>query len=170
MMNKALAWILPLLVLGLAFPQAEASQLREVKPRPAPELALPTLDGGRVDLAELRGRVVLVNFWAVWCPPCRKEMPSMERLTRMLAGRPFTILASNAGESPEQIRPFLQEVPLTFPILLDEGSARMKAWRVFVLPTSFLVDKRGQIRYSLAGHIEWDTPEVVAIIERLMAE
>jgi peroxiredoxin len=88
----------------------------------------------------------------------------------MLADRPFTILASNAGESPEQIRPFLAEVPLTFPILLDQDSARMKAWRVFVLPTSFLVDKQGQIRYSLSGHIEWDAPETVGIIEKLLAE
>lgn len=94
----------------------------------------------------------------------------MERLSKLLAERPFTILAANAGEAPEQIRPFLAEVPLTFPILLDQDSARMKAWRVFVLPTSFLVDKQGQIRYSLSGHIEWDEPEAVAVIEKLLGE
>ena len=158
------------LSLALAAVSAAANQLKPTKPRPAPELNLPRLDGGRIDLGELRGRVVLVNFWAVWCPPCRKEMPSMERLSKMMAQRPFTILASNAGETPEQIRPFLNEVPLTFPILLDQDSARMKAWRVFVLPTSFIVDKQGQIRYSLSGHIEWDEPEAVAVIERLLAE
>lgn len=167
-MKHALIWIVASLGLALAGPAA--AQLKPTKPRAAPELNLPTLEGGRVNLAGLRGRVVLVNFWAVWCPPCRKEMPSMERLSKLMAQRPFTILASNAGETPEQIRSFLKEVPLTFPILLDQDSARMKAWRVFVLPTSFLVDKQGQIRYSLSGHIEWDEPEAVAVIEKLLAE
>jgi thiol-disulfide isomerase/thioredoxin len=165
--------LLSLLAVGLALGLAGlpvGAQLKPTKPRAAPELNLPTLDGGRVDLAQLRGRVVLVNFWASWCPPCRKEMPSMERLSRLMAQRPFTLLAINAGETPEQMRAFLNEVPLTFPILLDQDSARMKAWRVFVLPTSFLVDKQGQIRYTLAGHIEWDDPEAVAVIERLLAE
>ncbi len=169
-MKRVLFLLITGLSLSLAGFTATATELKPTKPRPAPELNLSALDGGRVNLADLRGRVVLVNFWAVWCPPCRKEMPSMERLSKLLAERPFTILASNAGETPEQIRPFLKEVPLTFPILLDQDSARMKAWRVFVLPTSFLVDKQGQIRYSLSGHIEWDTPEAVAVIEQLLAE
>lgn len=158
------------LALLLAALPVSAGQLKPTKPRPAPELDLPRHGGGSVNLADLRGRVVLVNFWAVWCPPCRKEMPSMERLSKMMAQRPFTILAVNAGETPERIQSFLDEVPLTLPILLDKGSERMKAWRVFVLPTSFLIDKQGQIRYSLSGHLEWDEPEVVAIIERLLAE
>lgn len=168
-MNRILLLIFGL-SLCLAGVPATAALLKPTKPRPAPELNLPSLDGGRVNLQDLRGRVVLVNFWAVWCPPCRKEMPSMERLARLMAKRPFTILASNAGETPEQIRAFLAEVPLTFPILLDQDSARMKAWRVYVLPTSFLIDKQGQIRYSLAGHTEWDEAETVAIIEKLLAE
>jgi len=169
-MKRALLLLITGLSLSLVGLTATAAQLKPTKPRAAPELSLPTLDGGSVNLGDLRGRVVLVNFWAVWCPPCRKEMPSMERLSKRLAERPFTILASNAGETPEQVRPFLKEVPLTFPILLDQDSARMKAWRVFVLPTSFLVDKQGQIRYSLSGHIEWDEPEAVAVIEKLLAE
>lgn len=169
-MKRKLSLLIAGLILSLAGLAATAAELKPTKPRAAPELDLPTLEGDRVNLADLRGRVVLVNFWAVWCPPCRKEMPSMQRLSKLMAERPFTILASNAGETPEQIRPFLNEVPLTFPILLDQDSARMKAWRVFVLPTSFLIDKRGQIRYSLSGHTEWDAPEAVAVIERLLAE
>lgn len=168
-MKRALSLLIGLSLALTGFPAA-AAQLKPTKPRPAPELNLPRLDGGSVNLGDLRGRVVLVNFWAVWCPPCRKEMPSMERLSRLMVERPFTVLAVNAGETPVQIRPFLAEVPLTFPILLDQDGARMKAWRVFVLPTSFLVDKQGQIRYSLSGHIEWDEPEAVAVIERLLGE
>ncbi len=169
-MKRILLLVFSALCLSLAGLSATAAQLKPTKPRPAPELNLPRYGGGSVNLAELRGRVVLVNFWAVWCPPCRKEMPSMERLSKMMASRPFTILASNAGETPDRIQSFLNEVPLSFPILLDRDSERMKAWRVFVLPTSFLIDKQGQIRYSLSGHIEWDEPEAVAIIEKLLAE
>lgn len=149
---------------------AAAGELKPTEPKAAPELNLPTLDGGRVNLADLRGRVVLVNFWATWCPPCRLEMPSMERLSQRLAKRPFTVLAVNAGESAKTIRPFLDEVALTFPILLDQDGTRMRAWRVLVLPTSFLVDKQGRIRYSLFGRIEWDGPQAIAVIEKLLAE
>ncbi len=169
-MKRVLIIVFTAACLSLAGGSAVAAQLKPSKPRPAPELNLPRYGGGSVNLTELRGRVVLVNFWAVWCPPCRKEMPSMERLSNRMAQRPFTILAVNAGETTERIQSFLNEVPLTFPILLDRDGERMKAWRVYVLPTSFLVDKQGQIRYSLSGHLEWDEPEAVAIIEKLLAE
>lgn len=169
-MKRILLLIFTAACLSLSGLSVTAAQLKPTKPRPAPELNLPRLGGGSLNLAELRGRVVLVNFWAVWCPPCRKEMPSMERLSKMMAQRPFTILAVNAGETPERIQSFLSEVPVSFPILLDSDSERMKAWRVFVLPTSFLIDKQGQIRFSLSGHIEWDEPKAVAIIEKLLAE
>ncbi|MDW8323301.1 MAG: TlpA disulfide reductase family protein [Burkholderiales bacterium] len=167
---KRFTLILVAALIGLLSGPAAATTLKPGKPRPAPAIELAQAHGGHVSLAQLRGQVVLVNFWATWCPPCRKEMPSMERLTQKLSGRPFRLLAVNTGETPEQIQAFLKEVPLTFPILLDPEGETMKAWRVFVLPTSFLVDKKGQIRYSLAGHLEWDEPEVVAVIERLLAE
>lgn len=94
----------------------------------------------------------------------------MERLAQRLANRPFTILAPNAGETPDQVRAFLAQQPLSFAIPMDANSERMKAWRVFVLPTSFLVDKQGRIRYGLTGSIEWDEPAAVAIVESLLAE
>lgn len=94
----------------------------------------------------------------------------MERLANRLAERPFTLLAANVGESPAEIRAFLEQVPLSFPILLDQDGGRMKAWHVFVLPTSFLVDKRGRIRYGLTGSIEWDEAGALAVVEQLLAE
>jgi thiol-disulfide isomerase/thioredoxin len=161
---------LAMLALSLLAAHAAASQLRDVTPRPAPSLLLTQLDGDRVDLDQMRGRVVLVNFWAVWCPPCRKEMPSMARLADRLAGQPFTILGVNVGESPEEIRAFLRQVPVNFPILLDQEARSLKPWNVFAFPTTYVVDKRGRVRLGLFGSIEWDDPEAVARVEALLAE
>jgi thiol-disulfide isomerase/thioredoxin len=162
-------WHIALILALLAGPLA-AADLKTLPAKPAPVLALPRLEGGTTKLDELHGRVVLVNFWAVWCPPCRKEMPSMSRLTDKLAGKPFTILGVNVGETPEEIRAFLKQVPVNFPIVLDSEGQNLKAWSVFAFPTSYVVDKKGRMRLGLFGSIEWDSPEVVARLEALLAE
>ncbi len=158
------------LLLALFVAAAGAGELKTLPTKPAQPLILPTLTGTTVNLEQLRGRVVLVNFWAVWCPPCRKEMPSMARLGEQLKDRPFTILGVNVGESPEEIRAFLKQVPVSFPILLDSEGERLKPWQVFAFPTSYVVDKQGRLRLGLFGSIEWDSPELIARLEPLLAE
>jgi thiol-disulfide isomerase/thioredoxin len=149
---------------------AVAGDLKPLPGKPAPALTLPALDGGTVRIEDLRGRVVLVNFWAVWCPPCRKEMPSMARLAERMGGRPFTILGVNVGETPEDIRAFLRQVPVNFPILLDSAGDNLKPWQVFAFPTSYVVDKQGRLRLGLFGSIEWDNAEAVAALTALLDE
>ena len=126
-----------------------------------PPLRLAGLDGRGHDLAQLRGRVVLVNFWASWCPPCVREMPSMQRLQDKLADRPFTILAINMAESDQDVRAFLARMKVDFPVLLDADGAVLKRWKVFVFPTSFVLDAQGRIRLGVFGEVEWDSPEVM---------
>ncbi|MEW5771572.1 MAG: TlpA disulfide reductase family protein [Pseudomonadota bacterium] len=157
------------LALCLATP-ALAAELKDLPAKPAAPLALPALAGGSVDLAQLRGKVVLVNFWAAWCPPCLKEMPSMNRLAQRLAGRPFVILGVNAGDDAEAVRAFLKKAPVDFPILLDEEGRTLKSWQAFVFPTSYVVDRQGRVRMGLFGSIEWDEAETVARIEALIDE
>ncbi len=158
------------LFLALFAMQSLAAELKSVPMRPAPSMQLAQLDGASLDIKQLRGKVVLVNFWAVWCPPCRKEMPSMTRLMTKLSGKPFAILGVNEGESPDEIRAFLKQVPVNFPILLDTDGEHLKPWQVFAFPTSYVVDKQGRLRLGLFGSIEWDSPETIAEIEKLLAE
>lgn len=94
----------------------------------------------------------------------------MNRLSRLMQGQPFVILGVNAGEGIETVQGFLKHTPVHFPILLDEKGTSLKPWQAFVFPTSFVVDKRGQIRMGLLGSIEWDAPETVARLRTLLAE
>ncbi|HJW81699.1 MAG TPA: TlpA disulfide reductase family protein, partial [Acidiferrobacterales bacterium] len=133
-----------------------------------PPLQLLDLDGRTQDLAQLRGRVVLVNFWASWCPPCVREMPSMQRLKEKLAGRPFTILAVNMAEPDKDVRAFLAKMNVDFPVPMDRDGAVLKRWKVFVFPTSFVLDVEGNIRLGVFGEVEWDNPEVMEKIVALL--
>jgi len=147
---------------------AGAQQLRPWTEGAAPMLALQDLEGRAHRLEDYRGKVVLVNFWATWCEPCREEMPSMNRLRAALAGQPFAVLAVNIGESDARIRRFLEQVPLEFPVLLDRDSATAKAWRARVLPMSFLVGPDGRIRYQVVGEIDWTEDRVRKAIAAML--
>ena len=144
--------------------------LTQQAPKPAPALKLKDLDGQLHDLAQLKGKVVLINFWATWCPPCRREMPSMERLSQALKGEAFSVLAVDVGEDADTIDSFTGQLdtPPTFPILLDTRSRTMQAWKVAGLPTTFLVDKQGRIVASAIGGREFDHPEIVRAIRELL--
>jgi len=137
---------------------------------PLPPFALQDLHGNTVDLAALRGQVVLVNFWATWCPPCVEEMPSLERLQDRLEGRPFKLLAVNMGETPKQIGDFLEHLPLDITILLDPDGIALRKWKVFAVPSSYIIAPDGRVSHAYTGTLEWDDDEVVELVERLIAE
>ncbi len=147
---------------------AAAQQLKPWSGGAAPPLALSDVEGRVYRLDEYRGKVVLVNFWATWCEPCREEMPSMNRLRASLAGRPFEVLAVNLAESESRIRRFLEQLPLDFPVLMDRDSGAAKAWQARLLPASFLVGPDGRIRYSVTGGIDWTDDRVRKAILALM--
>jgi thiol-disulfide isomerase/thioredoxin len=166
-----------LCLLGTPWPGALAADLpplshslTRLAPKPAPALKLKDLDGATHDLAQLRGRMVLVNFWATWCPPCRREMPSMERLSQALKGEAFSVLAVDVGEDADTIEGFSSQFDAapTFPILLDTHSRVMQAWKVGGLPTTYLVDKKGRIIASAIGGREFDHSEMIETIRGLL--
>lgn len=149
---------------------ARANELKPYKGEPQPPaLSLRDLSGRTHNLRQYRGRVVLLNFWASWCPPCVHELPSMQRLQQRLTKRPFTILAINMGEDAATVREFIaNKAKVKFPVLLDDQGEALKAWKVFAFPTSFVLDTDGKIRYALFGELQWDEPGVAAKLEALL--
>ncbi|NIO40468.1 MAG: redoxin family protein, partial [Burkholderiales bacterium] len=136
-----------------------------------PALTLSGLDGEEYDLSQYRRRVVLVNFWATWCPPCVRELPSMQRLKKKLSDKPFAILTVNISEEEETIRAFIRDqVKVDLPILLDRDGAAMKRWKVYVFPTSFVLGPEGRIQYGAYGELTWDSETILRTIESLLPE
>lgn len=132
----------------------------------APPLALTDMDDKPVDLGSYKGWVVLVNFWASWCPPCRKEFPSLGRLRKRLGAEDFEVLAVNVGEDPDTAFSFAGHT--SFPILFDRQSSAMARWPVKGLPTSFLIDRQGRLALQAVGGREFDDPAIISAIRELL--
>jgi thiol-disulfide isomerase/thioredoxin len=158
--------LLCLTVLG-AVP-SDAADLKPWSGGPTPGLELRELDGRGHRLADYRGKVVLVNFWATWCVPCRDEMPSIQRLKERLAGKPFVVLAVNLDEPEVRVRKFLSQMKVDFTILLDPEKKAARAWKARILPASFVIGPEGRIRYSLVGELDWDHDHVVSRVAELL--
>jgi thiol-disulfide isomerase/thioredoxin len=148
----------------------DAGELRHLEPAAAPPLQLPDTAGVTRHLGDWRGRVVLVNFWASWCPPCLQEMPSIQRLAEHLRGRPFAVVTVNVAEMDRRAAGAMTRLGLDFPILLDADASTFRAWGGKGLPTSALLDHKGMLRYLGLGPLEWDDPEVVEAVEDLLRE
>ncbi|HYP67074.1 MAG TPA: TlpA disulfide reductase family protein [Thiobacillaceae bacterium] len=147
--------------------------LTPVRPRlGAPELELASVEGQPVTLSGLKGKVVIVNFWATWCPPCRREFASMGRLRRALVDSPLEILAVNEGENVDVIEGFTSalDTPPSFPVLLDPIGDAMALWPVRGLPTTFVIDKRGRMAYRAIGGREFDHPQMLSKVKSLLRE
>ena len=137
--------------------------------RQAPEFALKDVNGSTVSLSSYKGKVVLLNFWATWCPSCREEMPSMNKLARQLKNREFSIIAVSTDRSVSEVRDFLKKHPSDCTVLVDYSLVVSKPlYKVFVLPTSFLIDKKGIIVEKYFGGEDWTGPDMVKKIESLL--
>lgn len=137
----------------------------------APDFTLSDLNGKSYSLSSLRGKVVIVNFWATWCPPCREEMPSMEQLHRELADEGLVMLAINIEKDGRQTVPqLLASNPHSFPILIDDKEEVQKRYGVFKFPESFVIRKDGVIDDKVVGAIDWAHPPTVAYFRKLLRD
>jgi thiol-disulfide isomerase/thioredoxin len=149
--------------------RADTEWQRMPEANPAPAIELPTIDGTVLDLASLRGKVVLVNFWATWCEPCIAEMPSLEKLRTALGSSDFEVLGVNFKEGPERINAFVEKAGVTFPIVRDTDGAVSRNWAAHVLPVTYLVDRNGRVRYRLVGEADWTDDRLTRTIRELVA-
>ncbi len=169
------------IIVGLVWCPVSWAESPQLKKRPgfergivqvgdeAPNFTLRDLAGNVMSLSQLKGKVVLLNFWATWCGPCRVEMPAMEQLYRTLPRREFEILAvSTDPQGAAVTRPFQQEMGFTFPILHDSEYRVGLTYGARTIPITFVVDRRGIVRQKIFGARDWDSPEARDLIHELM--
>jgi peroxiredoxin len=142
---------------------------RPAEPPAAPDFTLPDLEGRPVRLREFRGKLVFVNFWATWCPPCRLEMPSMARLYQTFKQTAFAMLAVSIDRQGVQaVKPFMEELQLTFPALLDSKTEVARQYGLRGLPMTYLIDRNGWLIGAAVGGRDWSSTEAKALIAGLL--
>ena len=134
----------------------------------APDFNLRDMNGKAVSLSQLKGKVVVLNFFATWCPPCRAEMPSFNKLYRLLKQRGLEVIAVSSDRSISDIKDFLEKNKVDFPVLFDADRIATKQFRVFSMPTTFLINKNGLIVEKFYGEYDWTEPETRGKIEKLL--
>jgi peroxiredoxin len=140
-----------------------------VEGQQAPDFTLADLSGIKTRLSDLKGEVVLVNFWATWCPPCREEIPSMVALNRLMAGKPFRMLAISMDQGGEDaVNDFFRRSGLTLPVFLDRDGNVGKLYGVTGVPETFVIDRKGVIIKKIIGPLDWNAPEVVKFLNDAM--
>ena len=168
-------WVFPVLLLLLVFAYGFLTRqpVDDSAPRigqPLADFTLPDLRGQPVQLAALRGKVVFINVWATWCPPCVEEMPTIQQLYERLHGRGLEVLAVSLDALGAQVvGPFMQNYRLTFPTLLDTKNLVQRLYHTTGVPESFIVDKRGILVDKVVGPRDWAHPQIIAQLERLLA-
>jgi peroxiredoxin len=157
-----------LLVLLQSLPVAAADGadlLDSIPDKPtAPAFELRGANGELYRLSQWRGQPVIVNFWATWCPPCRAEMPSMQRAWEQLQEAGVVLIAINVGEDQGEIADFLEQVPVSFPLPMDTDMRVSQSWPMKGLPTTFVVDPEGRLVYRAQGEREWDDPALMDVV------
>jgi peroxiredoxin len=144
------------------------SEIEKLDKNRAPEFSLKDLSGRPVTLSSLRGKVVLLNFWATWCPPCISEMPVFNKLYKEMSGRGLEIVAISADRSESYVRDFVSKHSLDLRVLFDADRSVTKQYKVFSMPTTFLIDKNGVIVEKFFGEYDWTDQEIKKKIEKLL--
>jgi thiol-disulfide isomerase/thioredoxin len=161
-----------LLLLWLAIPVHAAGPalppgLMTLDGRPAPALKLSDMDGKETDLVKLRGRWVMVHFWATWCGPCRQEMPTLQRMAAALPASGMRLVLVNTAETDDEVFGFLPSVAADLITLMDRDGKTTERWQPRGLPSSFLVDPQGRLRYLALGGRTWDAPAYLSFLQAL---
>ena len=173
-MNKQIIFLLLFILSGTvhaANPLSDLLIVPETARHDAPGFKIENLAGGKAGLEDYKGKVVLLNFWATWCMPCRAEMPGMESLWQKYKEQDFVVAAVSVDEgSRGRIETFSKLFDLNFPILLDPESKVSDLYKVSNMPTSFLIDRDGKIISRIVGTDDWTSPEAIQLVEKLLSQ
>jgi peroxiredoxin len=140
------------------------------KPIPAPDFSLENIQGKMVDIRDHRGQVTLINFWATWCPNCRKENSCFEKLSTQYSAKGLVLFRIDSKESREAVEKYLEKESLNVPVLLDKTGKVGRLFGLWAHPTSYLIDRQGMVRYRSVGPVEWTSPEALGVIDGLLKE
>jgi len=154
-----------LLAMGLSVPAA-AVTIQDT----APDFTLKSLEGSNLRLEEYRGQVVLINFWASWCGPCRQEMPLLDRLHQRYVDTGFAVLGINVEGEVAPAQELIDKVPVTFPVLIDEGQLVSELYKLEAMPSTVVVDRDGVVRYIHRGYKPGDEAKYVEVVKELIRE
>lgn len=158
------------LIVSVLWLPSIAGELSETPVKQSPGLSLPDLAGVQHDLNEYSDEVLLVTFWASWCRPCIEELPSIHRLMEAMADKPFTVIGVNVGETGGRVQAVVEQYRIKFTVLHDKDSTTFKRWGANVLPTAYVLDRRGQIRYLGRGPVDWDRLDIVDMLKDLVIQ
>ena len=166
-MKKCLCLMLSVLLCAL--PGCSSKEKPALQGNPAPDFTLKDLSGKAQKLSDLKGKVVLLNFWATWCPPCREEVPSMVRLNQAMTGKPFQMLAVSIDEGgKDAVERFFSKSGNALPALLDTDQSVSKRYGLTGVPETFVIDKKGVILKKVVGAMDWSDPQVIGFLENAM--
>lgn len=172
-MSSTCRIVIAVLYLGLSSCGAGSSDIPKgilvLEPFAAPGFEVSDIDGNRFILGEMRGRWVFVHFWASWCGPCRREMPSIDRMSQLIDGDAWEVVLVNTAENEDTIFAFLAEVGPELPSFRDPDGLITEQWKPRGLPATYLVDPEGRVRYQALGGRPWDTSEYLAFLKNLGA-
>jgi peroxiredoxin len=164
MSKKTMKNVLLAVFLSLSAPVVHAAPMgiRNIQqPWLAPDFQLTDQTGAKHELSDYRGKVLVVNFWATWCSPCVKEMPSLQRASEKLTPENIRVIGIAMGESHDEISRFLKKQRIDFPLLADNDSSVTGQWRIPGLPTTYVINKKGYVVIRVVGPYEWDSPETL---------
>ena len=160
-----------LLASGCKAEDRSSLALSEMPSKPlAPDFSLSDMDDKVHKLSDYRGKPVIINFWATWCPPCREELPSMNRAWKKIKNDGIAMLAINVGEDEDTIFAFTGEYPIDFTVLVDEDSNGIRTWPIKGLPTTFILDPEGRIVYQAIGGRVWDDDKLLDKVRALRSK
>jgi len=168
-MKRLVSILLILCIITLTACSRKESSRPAIEGKPAPDFTVRDLAGKETRLSDLKGKVALVNFWATWCPPCRGEVPSMAELNRIMAGKPFQMLAISIDQGgKEAVEAFFRQTNTSLPAYLDSNGAIGKMYGITGVPETFVIDRKGVIIKKIIGPLEWNSPEVVSFLNQAM--